>query len=183
MLALKSYGIVQPQQHRASTHHGLRLPRIDCAVNRLGKFSLQMCRLVEERSRVNPMYRTTAFECGKFLDFNDLAYEGPIGKNNRDNSFSEQYIAGSFEDTSLGSVERRKTMEKRLCQVREARRQERRQRFEKSQKVRTASHLDVFCTCLCHTDNVRSEKARRCSVSKIELVGDWSTWSTVKPHL
>lgn len=64
-----------------------------------------------------------------------MAYKPPLSVNNRNADFTDEYIAGSFTDTSLGAVERRKDIEKQICQGREDRRKECRGRFEKAQKV------------------------------------------------
>uniref|UniRef100_K3WZW4 Uncharacterized protein n=1 Tax=Globisporangium ultimum (strain ATCC 200006 / CBS 805.95 / DAOM BR144) TaxID=431595 RepID=K3WZW4_GLOUD len=59
------------------------------------------------RADAHPLYRTTAgFDYGRYLDFKDVALSCP--KHAKPAKFTKEFIAGTFTDTSLTSIDKSK---------------------------------------------------------------------------
>ena len=136
MLALKSYGVV-----RNNFEKNITLPRISKQLEKEGPFSLLPQRFTNDRSRAHPLYISTCHaEIGKQFDFKDLAFQLPATKKTtkitpRNATFTKSYIAGSFADSSLGSLVRRKETERHNCELKVFRRTVMKERCERAQQV------------------------------------------------
>lgn len=124
MLSLKSYGMNSPSSK-------YKLPQI--LSENQGPFSPTKKRFSEERKKKNPLYSTGHGDFGKHVDFLDITY-GVKKDSNKCNSFTDTYFAGTFTDTSLGSIERRKAKEQQSCIQRQARRDEMKHKHDESQR-------------------------------------------------
>ncbi|KAG7379259.1 hypothetical protein PHYPSEUDO_008828 [Phytophthora pseudosyringae] len=101
MLALNSYGLAAPRSAERVT-----LPRL------CGGGGLPAVREIRSLTKLDvlartpghPLYRTTSgYDYGRYLDFKDVALSCP--KHARPAAFTKEFIAGSYADNSLLSLE------------------------------------------------------------------------------
>ncbi|KAG6622030.1 Myosin-like IQ motif-containing domain [Phytophthora cinnamomi] len=110
MLALNSYGLAprtstSNNNNNASACERVTLPRLCGAglpaareIRSLGKLDILA------RTPGHPLYRTTTgYDYGRYMDFQDVALSCP--KHARPAGFTKEFIAGSYADSSLLSLE------------------------------------------------------------------------------
>ncbi|TYZ57436.1 hypothetical protein PybrP1_003676 [[Pythium] brassicae (nom. inval.)] len=123
MLSLNSYGCVgrgataaPPLSTNQHLHGHVVLPRLSLHGGSGSALSptpppprgvTSLTKLEMMRASTHPLYRTTAgFDYGRHLDFKDVALSCP--KHAKQATFTKEFIAGTFTDTSLSSADKSK---------------------------------------------------------------------------
>ncbi|KAF1334430.1 hypothetical protein FI667_g1977, partial [Globisporangium splendens] len=115
MLSLNSYGCTRPLPSNSNNHRHVVLPRLVLSGGSGGGGSglspsraiSSLSKLEMARADAHPLYRTTAgFDYGRHLDFKDVALSCP--KHAKPAKFTKDFIAGTFTDTSLTSIDKSK---------------------------------------------------------------------------
>ncbi|POM67822.1 Ras GTPase activating [Phytophthora palmivora] len=135
MLALKSYGLRPSVGNTHNNNERVILPRL-CGgglpavreIRSLTKLDMMT------RSPEHPLYRTTTgYDYSRYLEFKDVALSCP--KHSRPAGFTKEFIAGTYTDSSLLSLENSKRRAELWQQKMEVRTNQMRVKYDELQQV------------------------------------------------